>query len=435
MARFSKQLLTSAALATLATAFIGVPVVHATEGYFQNGISARSKAMAGAGIADTRDAFGAALNPAGAIDSGDMLQFSLSAFSPNRHFNGSGPGGFVPAGDFKSQSNLFPVPGFAYSRQISDKVGFALTAVGNGGMNTNWAPEIANPVCGTGPFPAPSGVFCGGRMGVNLNQLLVSANFAYKFADVLTIGVAPILAINQFRARGLAAFGGVSVDPANLTDNGSEFSTGLGGRVGFQLDAAEGFRIAGTYQAEINMSRFDKYRGLFADGGDFNIPKNYTVGVAFDATPDFTVAIDYKRINYQSVGSIGNSSRIPNLFGNFGAAGFGWQNVDVIKFGAEWRQNDQWTWRAGFAKNDNPIKSPDVTLNILAPGVMKTHLTTGFEYNPSQKHSFEFAFMYAPTAKVSGIEVTPFGPNPNRTIELRMRQWEATIGWKMKFGQ
>ena len=66
---------------------------------------------------------------------------------------------------------------------------------------------------------------------------------------------------------------------------------------------------------------------------------------------------------------------------------------------------------------------------------MKTHLTTGFEYNPSQKHSFEFAFMYAPTAKVSGIEVTPSGPNPNRIIELRMKQWEATIGWKMKFGK
>ncbi len=435
MARISRKLLTSAALGALAFSTFAVPVAQATEGYFQHGISARSKAMGGAGVADTRDAFGAAINPAGAIDSGDMIQVNLSAFSPVRHFKGTGPGGFVPAGDYKSGSNLFPVPGFAYSRKLSDKVGFALTAVGNGGMNTSWDRELPNPVCGSGPFPAPTGVFCGAGTGVNLNQLLVSANFAYKVADMLTLGVAPVLAINQFEARGLAAFGGVSANPAALTDNESEFSTGLGLRVGFQIDATDSFRIAGTYQSELNMSRFKKYEGLFADRGDFNIPENYTIGVAFDATPDFTVAIDYKRINYQSVGSIGNSSRIPNLFGNPGAAGFGWQNIDIIKFGAEWRQNDQWTWRAGIAKNENPIGTDDVTLNILAPGVMKTHLTGGFEYNPSQKHSFEFAFMYAPTAKVSGIEVTPFGPNPNRTIELRMKQWEATIGWKMKFGK
>jgi long-chain fatty acid transport protein len=435
MARRTGTLFSTAALGAIALTMVGVPAAQATEGYFQHGTSARSKAMGGAGIADTRDAFGAAMNPAGAIDAGNMLQVNLSAFSPVRHFTGSGPGGFVPAGDYKSGSNLFPVPGFAYSRQFSDKVGFALTAVGNGGMNTSWKPDLPNPVCASGPFPAPTGVFCGAGTGVNLNQLLIAASFAYKVNDMLTLGVSPVLAVNQFEARGLAAFGGVSSNPLALTNNESEFSTGLGARFGFQLTPMAGFRIAGTYQSELNMSRFKKYEGLFADRGDFNIPENYTLGVAFDATPDFTVAIDYKRINYQSVGSIGNSSRIPNLFGNPGAAGFGWQNIDVIKFGAEWRQSDQWTWRAGVAFNENPIGPDDVTLNILAPGIMKTHLTTGFEYNPSQKHSFEFAFMYAPTNKVSGIEVTPFGPNPNRTIELRMRQWEATIGWKMKFGK
>ncbi|MDQ7018019.1 MAG: outer membrane protein transport protein [Robiginitomaculum sp.] len=435
MARITGKLLTSAAMGAIALSMIGVPAAQATEGYFQHGISARSKAMGGAGVADSRDAFASALNPAGAVDVEDMLQINLSAFSPNRHFTGSGPGGFTPAGDVKSGSNLFPVPGFAYSRKLSDNFGFALTAVGNGGMNTSWPRDLANPVCGSGPFPAPTGVFCGAGTGVNLNQLLIAASFAYKFADRLSIGFAPVLAINQFEARGLAAFGGVTSNPAALTNNESEFATGLGGRFGAQLDVTDQFRIAATYQSELNMSRFKKYAGLFADQGDFNIPENYTLGVAFDATPDFTIAIDYKRINYSAVGSIGNSSRTPRPFGSFGGPGFGWSNVDVIKFGAEWRQNDQWTWRAGFAKNDNPIGPDDVTLNIMAPGVMKTHLTGGFEYNPSQKHSFEFAFMYAPTTRVSGIEVTPAGPNPNRIIELRMKQWEATIGWKMKFGK
>ena len=43
--------------------------------------------------------------------------------------------------------------------------------------------------------------------------------------------------------------------------------------------------------------------------------------------------------------------------------------------------------------------------------------------------------MYAPTERISGIEVTPQGPNPGHTIEIEMKQFEATFGWKMKFGQ
>ncbi len=432
MARLTKILLSTAIMGATSAAMLVAPAAQATEGYFQHGISARSKAMGGAGVADTRDAFGGAMNPAGAIDSGNELQISLSAFSPIRHFNGSGPGGFVPAGDVKSGSNWFAVPGFAYSHQFSDKLGFSLTAVGNGGMNTSWPRELANPVCASPPFPAATGVFCGAGTGVNLNQLLVAANFAYKLGDRLTIGVAPVLAVHQFEARGLLAFSPFSVDASALSNNTSEFSTGLGARVGFQLDVAENFRIAGTYQSELDMARFDKYRGLFADGGDFNIPENYTLGVAFDVSPDWTFVVDYKRINYQSVGSIGNSSRIPNLFGNFGGPGFGWQNIDVIKFGTEYRQ-DKWTWRAGFARNENPIGTNDVTLNIMAPGIMKTHITGGFEYNANEKHSFEFSLMYAPTNKVRGIEFTTSGPNPNRTIELRMRQLEITAGWTFKF--
>ena len=40
----------------------------ATEGYFQYGFGARQKALAGAGVADGRDATTASLNPAGLVN-------------------------------------------------------------------------------------------------------------------------------------------------------------------------------------------------------------------------------------------------------------------------------------------------------------------------------------------------------------------------------
>ncbi|MFX8824908.1 hypothetical protein ABTM64_20450, partial [Acinetobacter baumannii] len=48
----------AAGIASAAPAFAG-------EGYMQNGIGARSKALAGAGVADSTDATAASLNPAG----------------------------------------------------------------------------------------------------------------------------------------------------------------------------------------------------------------------------------------------------------------------------------------------------------------------------------------------------------------------------------
>lgn len=51
---------------------------HATDGYFQNGYGARSKALAGAGVANEQDSTATSLNPAHRIKIG-MDQFEVTA--------------------------------------------------------------------------------------------------------------------------------------------------------------------------------------------------------------------------------------------------------------------------------------------------------------------------------------------------------------------
>ena len=46
--------------------------------------------------------------------------------------------------------------------------------------------------------------------------------------------------------------------------------------------------------------------------------------------------------------------------------------------------------------------------------------------------TFELALMHSPGESVTGIEVTPMGPNPGRDIEIKMNQWEFTLGMKFK---
>ncbi|MBX7539678.1 OmpP1/FadL family transporter [Qipengyuania sphaerica] len=422
-------------LLTGASAFLALaavaPAAHATEGYFSNGVGARGKALAGAGAADGRDATAINVNPASIATLEDSeIAIAVSLFNPNRDFTVTGDPGFLPAGNTESNVDIFPIPNLALAYKLGGNgtLGFSLS--GNGGLNTNYS-AVANPACGTMPLPAPDGIFCGGEAGVNMMQAFFAAAYAHDFGAV-RVGVSPIFAVQRFRGRGVAAFGGFSADPANLSDNGHDISTGFGARVGIEVEPVDGFRIGGAYQTKFAMSEFDDYAGLFADQGDFDIPSTWQVGVAADVTPQFTVMADYRRINYSEAGSVGNSSRIMAPFGSSGGPGFGWDDVDAYKIAAEYRASDTLALRAGYAHNSQPISGDDVTINVLAPGVIQDHFTAGASFGFGSGAAFELALMYAPDESVSGIEVSPLGPNPGRTVEIEMNQLELTLGLKFK---
>lgn len=427
-----RALLASLFLVTMSSA------ARATEGYFLNGTSIRDKGLAGAGIADPFDPLIIANNPAGIVEIGNQYEVGASLFMPRRAFTGSGGPGFTPSGTVKSQSNYFVLPSAGVSYQIDSVSGIGLAIYGNGGLNTDY-PAVANPACMSPPLPAPNGVFCGGRAGVNLMQAFVAAGYARKFGNSVTVGVAPIFAFQMFKARGLAAFSfdpmgnPLTVDPTKLTDNGNSTSTGFGLRAGVLLKLSPQVRLAASYQTKMNMSKFKEYGGLFENGGEFDIPSNFTIGAAVEATPALKLLVDYRHINYKDVDAVANSSTIPQQFGSPGGPGFGWKNVNSLKFGVEGVVSPSLTLRAGAAFNNNPVPSSDATINILAPGVIKRHYTLGARLGITPNSSIDLSATYAPTAHTRGIEITPAGPNPGHQIDLKMHQLELGVAWVSKF--
>ena len=416
----------NAALAAMVACTLMATPALATEGYFQPGYSAIQKSLAGSGVANPEDAMALAVNPAGLTEVGQQLEVGLSLFSPSRQYTATGPG-FVAPGTVKSGWDNFLIPGLAYSQPIDAQSAWGVAMFANGGMNTNYAAGITNPACGGG-----GGVFCAGKAGVNLSQMFISAGYAWK-SDNWSIGIAPIFALQMFNANGLGAFSAYSSSPTKLTNNGISYSTGGGVRAGVLVSLSPTARLGIAASTPMWMSKFGKYKGLFAGRGGFDVPANVTAGLAWDADPDWTVMADYKHIFYASVDLVGDSSRIQLPFGANNGPGFGWHDVDVISIGAEWRATPDWTLRAGYAHNNNPIGSKDVTLNILAPGVVTDHITAGLSRKVDQNSSLDLSVLYAPKASVSGIEVSPLGPNPGRTIELSMHQWDFTLGYRYQF--
>lgn len=404
----------------------------ATDGYFPHGYGMKALGMGGASVAMTDNAFAGANNPATAAFAGNRYEFGVNLFMPKRGASRTDAQFPGMNGDVESGSSSFLVPEFAYNRQVAPDMAVGLTVYGNGGMNTDYASN--NISCLNQQQSYPANMLCGtSKLGVNLMQLIVAPTLAYKLTDSSAIGVSPLLVYQQFKASGLQAFAGnsqwtgSSSYAANTTDNGNDSSTGVGVRVGYTAALNERARVGLSYSPKTNMSKFKKYAQLFADGGDFDIPENYALGLAFQASPDVLLAADYQRINYSRVKAVGNSMMQGGPLGASNGPGFGWSDVNVVKLGMEWKYSAKTTVRAGYNHTTNPVSGANVTFNIIAPGVITRHYTAGLTYALDEKSELTLAYMHAPKNTVTGTSALSSTPE---TIRMSQQSLGVQYGWK-----
>lgn len=298
---------------------------------------------------------------------------------------------------------------------------------------------------GTGfnPIQVPGSTYnmlCGdGKLGIDLMQLIIAPTFAYKVSNNHSVGLSPLFGYQRFKAEGLQAFSGFSSDANNLTNKGYDNATGWGARIGYMGKLNDMVTVGAAYSTKIAMSKFDKYKGLFAEQGDFDMPENWNLGIAIKATPKATVALDYQRINYSGVKSVGNPSTsggatIANTLGGNDGRGFGYGDVDVWKLGAEYAYSEKLTLRAGYSHTNNPITSRDVTFNIIAPAVVTDHYTLGFTYALDKVSEITMSYMHAQENSVTGsslFNTWTGGSSGNETI--KMYQDSLGIAYGKKF--
>ena len=440
---------------------------NATNGYFSHGYGTKNKGLAGGGVALPQDAMIAATNPAGMVMVGNRLDAGAAIFSPSPRSYSATAGTAAPDGtncnvipgngcpftlggngtaqSIESDNDYFLIPHFAYNRMLSPDASFGVTVYGNGGMNTEYVGGQAQHDDGSA-FPAEGslittpGTFGAGTAGVNLEQLFINLAYANKISATAAWGASAILAYQRFEAKGLGTFQGFSTSASNLTDKGTDTSTGLGAKFGIQGEIVTGTTLAASYQTKIKMSPFDKYKGLFAENGDFDIPATWTVGLAWKPTASSAVTLDMQKIMYSDVGAVGNpfiglispsgcaGGTTTFCLGGANGAGFGWQDMKIYKLGYQWESSPDWTWRVGASMSIQPINTSEVVFNILAPAVMEEHLTFGFTHKVSSTAEFSFAAMYAPSSSVTGPN--PLNPSQNITLEMTQYELEASWGWK-----
>ena len=408
----------------------------ATNGYFAHGYGIKAKGMGGVATALAEDSLGGANNPASMVFVGSRLDIGADIFMPKRDAERSDAGFPTLNGKVDSSKTSFLIPEFGYNTMLRSDLSLGISVYGNGGMNTSYPQGNFN--CG-GPA---ANMLCGsGDLGVDLVQLMIAPTLAYKLNAQHAVGVSLLFGYQRFKATGLQAFDNApgfppfTGAPGSVTNNGYDSSTGIGLRLGYQGRLSDMVTIGAAYAPKMNMSAFSKYKGLFAGGGDFDIPSHYSLGVAFTPTPAFTVAIDLGRINYSDVPAVSNPSAAQAPMGAPNGPGFGWKDINVFKLGAAWRMFDALTLRAGYNKGDNPIASANVTFNILAPGVVKDHYTAGFTYALDKESEISGALMVARRQNVTGPSLfnAVLGPGAGGNETISMKQTSIGLAWGRKF--
>lgn len=474
-----KRSLARCLVAASVAAVAYTPISHATNGYFMIGYGAKSRSMGGAGVAYAQDGLAAAANPAGMADvKVDTMRIDVGGelFKPPRsvrHDSSALESGFSPESDgavnHKSGSDLFLIPSLGGIYRFNRKITIGMAGIG-AGLGTRYNQEVpGKPAClngdnsdGTGSTffnfncnaDAPS-------VGVTLYQMQMLPSIAYKVSKNHTLGASLALGVQMFRAYGLGAFEDLGFAPSrnNVSGEGNDFSYGAGIRLGWLGKFFNKRLSLGTnYASRVYMTKFDKYKNLFAERGSLDIPEHFAAGMAFKIMDNLTIAADIQRIMYGDVRSIANtgpSAADPGDLNTNGSCrgvadgddpdncklggkdgmGFGWQNQFVYKVGFDYRFNNKWNFRTGYNYGKSPIPDDQVLFNFLAPATVENHVTLGTSYRPSKNVEWSFNFMHAFKNTIKGP--TAFGPDgsvvqgQNASITMKQTSIGVSFGYKM----
>lgn len=464
------------ALAVAVAAGIMLPMsATATNGYFLIGYGSNSRAMGGTGVANGQDGLAAAANPAtmADVDANTMrVDISGEFFAPTAEVSHNSA--LLPVENENSDANLFLVPAMGGIYKFNRKITVGMAAIG-AGLGSRYDQSWDATTLEHNGKTYPSGYFFNFQdnatdtLGVMMMQMQMLPSVAYQINKQHTIGASLAIGVQMFRAYGLQAFGAPGAplnytsDREHLTNNGNDWSYGAGFRLGWLGKFFQNkLSLGANYASRVYMTKFEKYKGLFAEQGDFDIPEHYAIGLAWRPNKKTVIAMDVQQINYSDIASIGNPGpdfRDPNNFfptgfgcptgvslddqpcalGRDKGMGFGWDDMVVYKLGMSYDFNKTWTVRAGLNYGKAPIPKSQTLFSLIAPGVVEKHLTLGVSYRPDANMEINVNYMHAFEETLTGR--TAFYPgginnandlrNDNAALSMYQNSLGITFGYRL----
>jgi len=410
--------------------FLAAPA-RGTDGHFLHGVGAVNSAMGGSGVAAIGDVLGSFyLNPAGLhAGRGTRSALGFEMFRAVRSVSSSMPG--FGAGSTQSKSDFVPVPAFAWTTAVNDKVTVGIGGLGIGGFGVDYPQSNTNPILG----PRPMGF---GQVFSNFGLMKVSPAVAFEATDKLQLGFAlnvdwASLAVDPFPGASPAADPGSDGTPMTMDDRAfysraaaADGAWGFGFQAGLIYKATDKLNLGLSYASKQSFQDFEwnvTYENPFLPSFGqartitfgMDVPAVMAGGFAFDDGKLLWTG-DVRYITYSSTDGFAKSG-----FDRTGAVqGFGWEDIFVFATGAQYMVGDEVAVRAGWNYSENPIPDALSLFNLPAPAIVQQHATFGFGFQAVEGLHVDLAYYHVFENEISGPMYGPMGPISGSSVSSKM---------------
>jgi long-chain fatty acid transport protein len=418
-------------LAVLVAAFVlsSYGLSFATNGDNLISVGPIARAMGGVGIAAPQDAISAVFsNPAamcfGPYCPGSEFNFAGSVFMPTAHTDIEAPGYVVPAGEHRSDSDLFLIPAVGISAPITPELRFGLAAYGVSGLGVDYRDKFS--------------VFGGPGVYTNLQIMKFAPNLAYMVSPNFSIGLSVHI---DYGALDLAS--GTSAGYTVGAQVGAIYKTG-------PLSVGAVY-VTPQQIKHKNVADLDQVYEQFTvasptlDDLKLESPQIAGVGVAIEPIQNvLLVEVDGKWINW------GDAK---------GYKDFNWKDQWTLGVGVQYKPMPKLALRAGFNYANNPVRTDAANdsnnpadwpvvqgkpvlpfqyevLRISGfPAIVTTHASAGIGFQISKMVSIELGYVHAfkKHMEESGMFFFPPATTAAATIKSSLAEDSIDFGITWRF--
>lgn len=212
-----------------------------------------------------------------------------------------------------------------------------------------------------------------------LQRTVVAPSLALRWGDAGTVRLTGVLAYQRFATfnLGLAPADGWAPPPSWFGDSsyGAGARMDVGNFIGDRLSWNVG------YQSRVGMGKFDRYRGVFSDTADFDIPSSATVSLAYAITPNFSADIGVQRVDYSSIKPFASSNlprRFLALLGDSSSPVFAWKDLNVYSLGWTLRNETLGSFQLRYTTRQQPSPTSKLLENALSSATANDMISLGW---------------------------------------------------------
>lgn len=399
-------------------------------GHIMQGVGAVNMSMGGAATAQPLDISGALQwNPA-AISTFDsnILKFDIGAFFSSPELSSSLPAGMLGAGapgvsgTTEDDRGVSPMPALAFVWGNPDsKHTFGASAFGISGFGVTFPEEANNPLSSSfnptvnsNPINYPQQAMGFGRVESDYMLLQIGFTWAFELSDQFSLGVEPTF---NYAALELMPNPLANPNEAGYPSSDKASATGFGAQFGLFYDSGSGFKAGASYKTTQKFSEFD-FENTYLNNstGTNSFQMDYPAILSFGlgySTDDIDLALDYRMVNYENTDGFEASGWTQTA----SVAGFGWENINIISAGLQYKGIDKLPLRVGYTYSSNPITEELAFFSVPATAIIKNAFQFGFSYEASENLSLDAVYHYGTSGgSTEGLMLSPLAVAPSNPL-------------------